>query len=194
VKTETDHAPADAERRRATTLPRLPWGRSILLSAALLGGALGSGAAARSGAATLPPLAHAAAKPAVFGPAVLRELNRVRARYHLHPVASDGRMSRGALEHSRDMARHHYFAHGAWSGRVDRAAGQAKSIGEVLGWLGRTSADSEARWLVKSWLASPPHRVVLLDGRFRRVGIGRAAAQFGSTAAAVYTVDFATNG
>jgi uncharacterized protein YkwD len=171
----------------------VPNGQRILLSAALLGSALGGGGAvARSAAATVSPLTRAAATPAVFGPAVLRELNRVRAHYHLQPVASDRRMNRGAYEHSRDMARHHYFAHGAWSGRVARAAGQAKGIGEVLGWLSRTSADSEARWLVKSWLASPPHRVVLLDGQFRRVGIGRAAAQFGTTAAAVYTVDFAT--
>ncbi|MCW2954399.1 MAG: SCP-like extracellular [Conexibacter sp.] len=138
------------------------------------------------------PVAHAAAKPAVFGPTVLRELNRVRAQYHLPPVTSDRRMSSGAFQHSRDMAHRHYFAHGAWSGRVARAAGQAKSIGEVLGWLSPSSAEGEARWLVRNWLASPPHRVVLLNGTFRRVGIGRAAGQLGASSAAVYTVDFAT--
>jgi uncharacterized protein YkwD len=132
------------------------------------------------------PAAHAAQGP--FGTAMLRELNRVRAHFHLPRVSDDRRMNRGASEHSQDMARHGYFAHGAWTGRVARAAGRAHSLGEVLGWLSHTSASREASQMVQAWLNSPEHRRVLLDGRFRRVGIGRATGGW----SAIYTVDFAS--
>ncbi len=166
----------------------------LLLPVALLTGALGGDAvpAAASAAATMPAVHAAARKPAVFGPAVLHALNQVRRHYHLPTVSADRRMSRAAYLHSHDMAHNHYFAHGAWSGRVARSAGEPHSMGEVLGWLTRASARQEAAWLVRSWLASPPHRAVLLNGNFRRVGIGRADGKFDRTPAAVYTVDFAT--
>lgn len=122
-----------------------------------------------------------------YGTAMLRSLNRVRARHHLPALAWDARMGRGANAHSLDMVRHGYFAHGAWDGRVARASGNARSIGEVLGWLGPASPGAEAARMVRAWLGSPEHRRVLLDGGFRRVGIGRVRGRV-----AMYTVDFAS--
>lgn len=101
-------------------------------------------------------------------------------------------MDRGAAGHSRDMARHGYFAHGAWPGRVMAAAGRARSIGEVIGWRVTSAPGNEARAMVREWLGSPPHRRVLLDGDFRRVGVGRATATRAGHATALYTVDWAT--
>jgi uncharacterized protein YkwD len=71
------------------------------------------------------------------------------------------------------------------------AAGNARSVGEVIGWRVQSSPSSEATNLVREWLGSPPHRRVLLDGGFRRVGIGRATATSGGNPTALYTVDFA---
>jgi len=137
--------------------------------------------------------AHALRVPhGPFGAAMLRELNRVRARHRLPKVRVDGRMSREAHAHSRDMARGRYFAHGPWSGRVARAAGRAHRVGEVLGWLTHASPRREASQIVHAWLRSPTHRHVLLDGGFRRIGIGRVTGAFASTHAAIYTVDFAS--
>jgi uncharacterized protein YkwD len=127
-----------------------------------------------------------------FGAAMLRELNRVRGRHHLASVREDGSMSRGAAAHSRDMARHGYFAHGAWSGRVARASHSANDLGEVLGWLARGNPAHEAAGMVRAWLNSPEHRHVLLDGDFSRIGIGRATSRRGSEQTALYTVDFAS--
>lgn len=127
-----------------------------------------------------------------FDDAMLRELNRVRARYHLPAVSADGRMNGGASSHSRSMARHGYFAHGNWTTRVARAAGRPRSLGEVIGWLVQTTPQREAASMVRSWLGSPPHRHVMLDASFRRVGIGRATGDFAGQPAALYTVDFAT--
>lgn len=127
-----------------------------------------------------------------FAHAMLRELNRMRAAYHLPPLREDPRMDRTAAGHSRDMARHGYFAHGAWPTRVKAAAGSARSIGEVIGWRVQSSPRSEAQAMVREWLGSPPHRRVLLDGNFRRVGIGRAASTNAGHPTALYTVDWAT--
>jgi uncharacterized protein YkwD len=143
----------------------------------------------------LPSTAHATAAPARdagFTRAMLRELNRVRTVYHLPLVHEDRKMDGGALGHSRDMARRGYFAHGPWPGRVMAAAGRARSVGEVIGWRVQSSASSEARNMVHEWLASPPHRVVLLSGGFTRVGIGRATGSLpDGHPTALYTIDFA---
>lgn len=140
--------------------------------------------------ATPPAQAGAAAGP--FARAMLRELNRMRAAHHLPALREDRSMDRGAAGHSRDMARHGYFAHGAWPGRVMAAAGSARSIGEVIGCRVTSDPGSEARAMVREWLGSPPHRRVLLDGAFRRVGVGRATATHAGHATALYTIDWAT--
>jgi uncharacterized protein YkwD len=134
----------------------------------------------------------AAAGAARFGPALLAELNRVRTARGLPAVVVDRRMSRTAAAHSRDMARRGYFAHGSWGSRVARAAGHPRSVGETIGWRMRDRPEREARQIVGGWLRSGPHRAVLLDGRFQRVGIGRASGRIDGLGAALYTVDWAT--
>ncbi len=127
-----------------------------------------------------------------FARAMLRELNRMRAAHHLPALREDRHMDGGAASHSRDMARRRYFAHGPWPGRVMAAAGGARSIGEVIGWRVQGSPGGEASAMVGEWLGSPPHRRVLLDGDFRRVGIGRATSSQNGRPTALYTVDWAT--
>lgn len=174
-----------AERRRP---PRAATALLALLCALGLAAALGASPASAADAAA--PQASAAA--ARFGPAVLAELNRIRAARGLPGVVADGRMARTASAHSRDMARRGYFAHGRWSPRVARAAGRPHAVGEVIGWLSRAQPSREARGIVQGWLRSAPHRHVLLDPGFRRVGIGRATGRLSGYSAAIYTVDWAT--
>jgi uncharacterized protein YkwD len=157
-------------------LRRVPLGLACTLLALLSAAAPGVAAARSEGG---------------FARAMLRELNRVRASHHLAAVREDGSMDRGAAGHSRDMARRGYFAHGAWPGRVMAAAGRAHSVGEVIGWRVRSSPSGEASAMVREWLGSPPHRRVLLDGDFSRVGIGRATSHQNGHPTALYTVDWA---
>lgn len=119
---------------------------------------------------------------------MLAELNRVRARHRLSPVAADARMARTAAAHSREMLRRGWLAHGSWASRVARAAGSPRKLGEVLGRMRSSSPRREARTLVRNWLRSAGHRQILLDAAFRRVGIGRAAGR----SSALYTVDWAS--
>jgi uncharacterized protein YkwD len=154
-----------------------------------------SGAAAADDApagAPAPATTAPASSASTFLDAMLRELNRTRARFGLPAVRADRRMNGGASAHSRDMARRGYFAHGPWNGRVRQAAGGTVNVGEVIGWLSRGNPRGEAASLVRTWLDSPPHRAVMLGRGFRRVGIGRADGTVAGFTAALYTVDFAT--
>lgn len=143
---------------------------------------------------TAAPAAAAAPRSPLgpFGRALLRELNHARAQNGLPAMRDDARMDRGAAAHSREMAASGSVAHGAWTGRVASASRSASSIGEVLGWRSPGRARDEAAWLVRSWLASPYHRPVVLGASFRRVGIGRATGSIGGASSAIYTVDFAS--
>lgn len=141
-----------------------------------------------------PPKAAAAKQADRYRQALLRELNRVRARHALPRVRFDGRLARAATAHSRDMARNGYFAHGSWTTRVRASAGSARSVGEVIGWQRAGRPGREARAIVRSWLGSAPHRAVLLDRGFRRVGLGRATARWSGRPTALYTADFASAG
>jgi uncharacterized protein YkwD len=101
--------------------------RTLLLALALLASMVLAASTHARAPARRPVAASAGHGP--FGGALLRELNRVRARYHLAAVRLDARMSHEAHAHSRDMVLRRYFGHGSWSGRVARAARCVSSIG-----------------------------------------------------------------
>ncbi|MGH2968187.1 MAG: CAP domain-containing protein, partial [Solirubrobacteraceae bacterium] len=86
-----------------------------------------------------------------------------------------------AQRHARDMVRRRYFSHVTPGGRTMtarlRTAGYVGdtvswAAGEVLAWgSGKRSTPAAA---VAAWMDSPAHRRVLLDRRYRDVGIGVA--------------------
>ena len=86
-------------------------------------------------------------------------------------------IARAARRHAHDMARRRYFAHARPGGpdvgaRLARAGWRGRAYGEAIayGCGSRASAAST----VAMWLASPPHRAILLDSGFRRAGAGVA--------------------
>jgi uncharacterized protein YkwD len=124
-----------------------------------------------------------------------------RDKRGLTPLAADEDLDLAARRHSRDMVRHAVFSHTGTdgSGLADRAraAGYALtgrwSLGEALGW--GTGSLSTPQALIEEWLASPPHRRILLDPGFTRIGAGVAAGAPHPTGdalpAATYTLDLA---
>lgn len=144
-------------------------------------------------------LALAAASASAAGPTssvVVAQVNRVRAQHHLAAVRADAGLAHGARSHSVSMAHHYYFAHDSYDGspwfqRVVRSAG-TPNVGEVLGWLTGVARAREAVTVVRAWLRSPEHRVVLLAPRYRRIGVGRAWVVRRGHRTAIYTADFAT--
>ena len=163
-------------RNGDSRLPRMPINKKILLgflaSFALLGPA--SGAQART-------LSSSEAS-------LLQTMNSVRTSYHLAPLRVDIRLLRAARGHSADMMQRQYFAHGPVLGRALAQGARGPLFGEDLAW----GTGVGAQWAVTQWLASPPHRAVLLRPGFRRVGIGIAFGTFaGHGGAVVFTADFA---
>jgi uncharacterized protein YkwD len=164
---------------------------ALLVGIAILVVPAGGGAAEPAGPA---PASSSQAAPRLdaYDRAMLTELNRVRARFRLPRLTVDARISRSADAHSRAQARQGAIAHGAWNGRVARAAGRPRRVGEVIAWRGPADPATEVAWVVRGWLDSPVHRPVLLDRSFRRIGIGRALGVVEGLDAAVHTVDWAT--
>jgi uncharacterized protein YkwD len=121
---------------------------------------------------------------------ILREMNTVRTANGLQSLRFDQRLERAARFHTNDMVAHDYFAHGAFGGRMLTFNVTGRVAGENLAWVGGRNA--AARRIVQAWLASPEHRANLLNGSFRRVGVGAVLGSFsGYRGATVVTADFA---
>lgn len=121
---------------------------------------------------------------------ILDEVNDVRRRNALAPLADDGRLASLARAHSDDMARRGYFEHVSPDGQRPadrlRAAGYDYSrVAENLYWTTRyrsrsnrgtdwISARELARETVASWMESPGHRRNLLLADVSHGGVGIA--------------------
>jgi uncharacterized protein YkwD len=128
-------------------------------------------------------------------------VNAERTRRGLHAVSRDSSLGRAARRLANDMVRRGYFAHvtpgGSTLGDRLRAAGYGKGeswrAGEALGW--GTGSLATPNSLVDEWLASPPHRRILLDPGYRELGVGIAPGAPADTTSglsgATYTLDFA---
>jgi uncharacterized protein YkwD len=139
----------------------------------------------------VPDVASAAASPKLdpVERSIIRAVNRARARHGLGPVRANRRLSRAANAHTKRMLHHDFFAHGAFAQRV-RGYVSYNSIGEALAHLNRCR--NAAGRIVGMWMNSPPHRAILLSGRFGRIGIGRRWGRLGSSNSCVVTADFAS--
>jgi len=149
--------------------------------------------------ASLPPAAGAQACAGPAPEATLCLLNAERAGAGLRPLRLDRQLSRAADAYSHDMVARGYFAHVSPSGvqlaeRIARTGWMHRrlrwALGETLGWGTGSLATPAA--MVDAWMHSPPHRHVVLESGFRRVGIGIAAGTpFGPASdGATFTADF----
>lgn len=144
---------------------------------------------------TITPLVFAVAAAAMLFPAgalgacddferadaVVCEINELRTERGLARVSPDRRLERAGEAYARDMVRRGFFSHVSpeGAGSVDRLRGTgyitgavAWRVGEVLAW-GRAARSTPAA-TVDAWMHSPPHRRVLLNGRYRDIGVGVA--------------------
>lgn len=114
----------------------------------------------------------------------MRTVNSVRRAHGARPLGVGPALQRAARAHSLDMARRGYFDHGPFVQRLRRFGVRSRVIGENLAYAAAPAFN--AGGVVRMWLASPPHRAILLDRSFSRIGIGVA----GGTTRLV-TADFA---
>lgn len=142
-----------------------------------------------------PITSTATAKPSLDGRerAIVRAINRQRSKHGLSKLRSSDRLARAADYHSWEMLDADYFAHesrdgGPFDARVRRFADH-RALGETLAMLSRCGTSS-ARRIVRMWMNSPGHRAILLDGTYRRIGVGKRAGRLGDDRVCVVTADF----
>jgi uncharacterized protein YkwD len=128
------------------------------------------------------------ASSAKYSEAVRCLLNQQRAQARLAPLTPDRRLARAARRFSQTMVREHFFAHVSPAGstmdqRVRAAGYSGRTTGETIGWGSGSLAAPAA--IVQGWMDSPPHRAIIMDGRFREVGLGVAAGSPAGTGDAV---------
>lgn len=102
----------------------------------------------------------------------LVEMNAARRARGLRPLRLHRGLARAAAAHGRRMAQNGYFGHsGAGEGSIAariRRYYKGSTVGEAIVWHESEFPPQQA---VAAWLASPVHRAILLNRRFRHVGI-----------------------
>ena len=139
-------------------------GRTLLL--VLL---IGAGSIAQAARCDQPANAHELATEAG------RQMNARRARAGMPALAIDPKLTAAATAHACDMARRGYFAHQGKDGsthatRLQRAGCRPRISAENI-----AAGHTDARHLLKRWMASEGHRRNILIGRgVDRYGLGLA--------------------
>ena len=146
-------------------------------------------------------LRPANANAAAIGAATVCLINQLRGRHHLRVLGANGYLQRVATGQLRQMVRWNYFADVRPSGQTPAAliastgyAAHAASLatGENIGW--GTTAEATPASMVAGWMASPPHRAVILARAFHDIGVGvwpRLPGSLGrGPLGAVYAVEF----
>ena len=126
---------------------------------------------------------------------IVKLINSYRAKHGRPRLRASGRLNRAADRHSREMVAHDFFAHPSRNGtaastRVRRSS-RARTVGENLAFIGAGERRA-ARRVVGMWIESPPHRAVLLNSSFRRIGVGRRGGDLGGSRGVAFTADFAS--
>jgi uncharacterized protein YkwD len=130
--------------------------------------------------------------------AVVKLLNQTRVQHGLHTLQVRTSLCRAARADSREMVQREFFSHQSFNGesqtaRVLRCGYTCKGCsswrtGEVIAYGVGPAGMPQA--IVDEWLQSAAHRTVLLDPRWRDVGVGRSRGTFrGLVGAAMFTVD-----
>jgi uncharacterized protein YkwD len=122
-------------------------------------------------AATAPSSAQGADKVA----AVIREINAQRAANGLPPVRRDHSLGALARAHSAHMVASRRFSHGDFGKRIRHSSWARRhtswAAAETLAW--GTGRRGTPAGIVAAWMQSPEHRQIVLDSRFRVVGVGQ---------------------
>jgi uncharacterized protein YkwD len=127
---------------------------------------------------------------------VIRLVNRIRTRHGLRRLKANRPLAVAATEHTGDMLRRDFLSHSSSDGtamcdRVRRFTGTKRWVGESIAAL---SGRATARRAVRMWMASPPHRAILMSPSGRRIGVGKRRGKLGSARRAVFTADLTSRG
>jgi uncharacterized protein YkwD len=150
--------------------------RGVVLLALALAAALLTGARVH---AAVPDARQAGSRSVeALETSLLERINGARHANGLRGLQVSPALRRAATAHARWLARSGSFTHSSADGssptaRIRRYY-RGSLVGETLLW-GSPSVD--AAQALERWLGSPAHRGVLLDRRFREIGVSAVSAE-----------------
>jgi len=115
--------------------------------------------------------------------ATLCLVNRLRAAHHLSALRANRELGHVAASQVTSMVRWNYFADVRPSGQtpmslvaVTRYPAHAAqfAVGENIAW--GTGSYTTPAHIVAEWMASPPHREIMLSGEYRDAGVAATPA------------------
>jgi uncharacterized protein YkwD len=134
--------------------------------------------AVSAGLGVVLPATPASAKPAEVK--MVQTINKIRHANGLPKLRPAYSLFVSARTYSRRMMRSDYFGH---MSRIP-VASRWRAAGETIEW--HSGWRLSPRKAVLRWMASPPHRAVLLSSRFSRIGVGRARGRYGRRMATMW--------
>jgi uncharacterized protein YkwD len=148
-------------------------------------------------------LAPVPGNSASIAAATLCLIDRIRTAWHLGPVRANAALRAVAASQVRSMVRLNYFTDIRPSGQTPlalvaatgyRAHASSVSVAQNIAW--GTGPDATPARIVAAWMASPPHRRVILTRSFRDAGVAAIPAvppRFaGGSCGATYAIEFGT--
>jgi uncharacterized protein YkwD len=134
--------------------------------------------------------------------ATLCLVNQIRSAHNLRALHANSALLGVATSQVRTMLNWDYFSDVRPSGqtplslvRVTRyhAHAAAMSVGQNIAW--GTGSFATPAHIVAEWMASPPHRAVILTGKYRDAGVGVTPAlpgvlRKGPEGGAIYAMEF----
>jgi len=154
-------------------------GVAVLASVLAIAAAVPAASPAVEPATPKPPTARAS-----LAAGIVAKLNAIRASNNLAPLVANSKLAAAATAHTTEMLTKGYFTHESADGtspiaRVKQYYGKG-IVGENLLWF---VGNMNAAKVVDAWMNNPPHKAVILDPRWRAVGV---AAMFSRKAPGYY--------
>ena len=126
-------------------------------------------------------------------------INKARMRRGLAALRVQHNLAKAAHLHSRQMVAHNFFSHSSPNGQdygtriarcgYSRSGYKVWRVGEVLAW--GKGVYGVPQIVLRRWMSSSVHRAVILDRKWREVGVGLVKGKFcGLHGVYLYTVDF----
>jgi uncharacterized protein YkwD len=112
--------------------------------------------------------------------ALIQKVNELRRSSGLPTLRVSDELTGSSRSYAHYMLKNDYFGHLA----SIRAGGNFKMLGETLEW--HSGWRDRVRVTVSRWMASPPHRSVLMSPTFRFIGAGKARGTMGSRRATAW--------
>jgi uncharacterized protein YkwD len=150
---------------------------AMVLSMVMLGGGVASAARPCRGALTFPTYSN----PALIDSAIRCLVNRERADHSLPTLRPNRELQGIASSLAGEMAVGGYFGDDTLSGQTPwqrivaspyATGARVLAAAQNIGWGTGTLATPEG--VVEQWMASPPHRLIILTSGYRDIGAGVA--------------------